>query len=67
MEERRGIRRTLPRRHGTCELCGGHERDLQILFVGDFGGWACAECVGQLRECTVRRYCSTGEETEPGE
>ena len=66
MEERRGVKE-YPRRTGTCEMCGGHGRELRILFVGDFGGWACAECVGQLRECTARRYCSAGEETEPGE
>ena len=52
---------------GTCELCGGHNRELQILAQAEFIGWACAECRRQLFECQVRRYCSTGEETEPGE
>lgn len=56
-----------PRRNGTCELCGGHRRELRILAQVDFIGWACDECRRQLYECQVRRYCGTGEETEPGE
>ena len=54
-------------RHGTCELCGAHDRDLLILAQTDFIGWACEECIRQLWDCQVRRYCSAGEETEPGE
>ena len=53
--------------NGTCELCGGHNQELKILAQMDFIGWACEECRRQLYECQVRRYCSTGEETEPGE
>ena len=56
-----------PHRNGTCELCGGHSRELRVLTVDDFIGWACEECRRQLRESLVRRYCSAGEETEPGE
>lgn len=56
-----------PRRVETCELCGGHRRELRILIQMDFIGWACEECRRQLYECQVRRYCGTGEETEPGE
>ena len=52
---------------GTCELCGGHNRDLRILVIADFFGWACEECRQQLQQCQVRRYCSTGEDTEPSE
>ena len=59
--------KTEPRRVGICELCGGHRRELRILAQVDFIGWACDECRQQLYECQVRRYCSTGEETEPGE
>ena len=55
------------RRKGKCELCGGHGRELMILAQADFFGWACEECIRQLRECQVRRYCSALEETEPGE
>ena len=55
------------KRTGTCELCGGHGRDLRILVQADFIGWACEECVRQLRECQVRRYCGTVEETETEE
>ena len=56
-----------PQSIGTCELCGGHSRELKIMAQMDFIGWACEECRRQLFECQVRRYCSTGEETEPGE
>lgn len=66
MTDRRGSAQ-LPKKRGTCELCGGHDRELMIMAIGDFIGWACAECIAQLRECQVRRYCGCGEETEPGE
>ena len=56
-----------PRRNGRCELCGGHRRELRVLTVGDFIGWACGECRRQIQDSAVRRWCSTGEETEPGE
>ena len=52
---------------GTCEMCGGHNRELRILAIDDFIGWACDECRRQLQECIPRRFCSAGEETEPGE
>lgn len=51
----------------VCELCGEPGRELRMLFIGDFAGWACPECVRQLQDCQVRRFCATGEETEPGE
>ena len=44
-------RRTDPRRKVTCELCGGHGRELRILAQTDFIGWACEECRQQLRDC----------------
>ena len=56
-----------PRRNGTCELCGGHGRELRILALVDFIGWACEECRRQLFDCQLRRFCAAGEETEPGE
>ena len=56
-----------PRRNGTCGLCGGHGRELRVLAVNDFIGWACEECRRQLRICQVRRFTPAGEETEPGE
>lgn len=55
------------KRHGTCELCGGHNRDLRILFVGDFIGWACAECIDQIRDSQVRRFMPACEHSEPAE
>ena len=54
-------------RKGTCELCGAEDQELSVLVIGDFAGRACPECVAELRECQPRRYCSAGEETEPGE
>ena len=56
-----------PIKTGTCELCGGHNRERRILVIADFMGWACAECVRQLRESKPRIYCGTVEHTEPGE
>ena len=56
-----------PRRNGTCELCRGHGRELRILAQVDFIGWACEECRKQLAECQLRRFCSTGEESEPAD
>ena len=56
-----------PKRNGTCELCGGHGRELRILAQADFIGWACEECRRQLAECKARKFCSTGEESEPAE
>ena len=52
---------------GACELCGKKETDLRILFIGDFAGWACAECMKELQDCIPRRFTNGGEETEPGE
>lgn len=54
-------------RRGTCEMCGAADQDLRILFIDDFAGWACPECIRELQECIPRRYCSAWEETEPGE
>ena len=56
-----------PRRNGRCELCGGHGRELRILFVGDFLGWACEICRRQIQDSTVRRWCAAAERTEPCE
>lgn len=67
MNERRGFRRKLPRRQGRCELCAKRDAELQMLMVGDFSGWACAECCSQLRKMGSRKYCGTAEETEPAE
>ena len=48
-------------------MCGGHGRELRLLAIGDFIGWACEECQLQLRESMQRRFVGTNEETEPGE
>ena len=52
---------------GTCEMCGAHNRELHVMFVGDFVGLACLECHRQLQKCQERRYISTGEMTESAE
>ena len=52
---------------GACELCGAADEELRILFVGDFAGLACEACRWELQDCQERRYCATGEETEPSE
>lgn len=54
-------------KEGTCGLCGGHARKLQVLAVADFIGWACEECRRQLQECIQRRFTGSGEHTEPEE
>ena len=38
-----------------------------MLYIGDFAGWACDECINQLRKSQERQYCGTLEHTEPGE
>jgi hypothetical protein len=48
-------------------MCGGHNRDLRILAIDDFIGWACEECRQQLHDCLPRRFCSSGEHSEPSE
>ena len=60
-------RRQDPKKSGTCELCGGHGRELRILAQADFIGWACEDCRRQLAECQVRRYHNAGENTEMAE
>lgn len=56
-----------PGRAGTCQLCGGHGRELKILAIGDFWGWACEQCVREVGESLPRRYLPGGEQTEPSE
>ncbi len=56
-----------PVKTGTCELCGGHNRELRILVLHDFIGWACPQCIDQVGSCIPRRYVSAGEQTEPTE
>ena len=56
-----------PKKHGTCELCGGHNLDLRILIMPEFIGWACGQCVEQVGKCMPRRYIPSAEESEPVE
>ena len=56
-----------PVKTGTCEMCGGHNRQLRMLIVADFIGWACGQCIDQVGMSVPRRYVSAGEQTEPTE
>ena len=46
---------------GKCELCGAHRRELRVLVIDDFFGWACEECRQQLRDSVIGIYCRRGE------
>lgn len=52
---------------GTCELCGGHNRQLRIMVVHDFVGWVCMQCVEQVGKSMLRMYIPASEQTEPVE
>jgi hypothetical protein len=54
-------------RMGTCEMCGGRDRLLCMMFIGDFAGYACAECISQVQQSMQRRYTGTAEHSEPAE
>lgn len=56
-----------PVKTGTCEMCGGHNRELRILILSDYIGWTCKQCIDQIGKSQLRRYISTGEESEPCE
>ena len=50
-----------------CEMCGGMAEELKMLFLNDFAGRVCPECVSELWECQTRLFCGTTEETEQSE
>ena len=53
---------------GTCQLCGKHKcPQLWMLYLGDWCGWTCAECIQQVMDSQERRFVPAGEHTEPGE
>ncbi len=54
-------------KHGTCEMCGKPGQTLWMLFIGDYAGWTCIECIGQVQKSQERRYIATGEQTDPAE
>ena len=56
-----------PVKTGTCELCGGHNRQLRILVLWDYIGWTCPECIDQVSQSQTRRFVAAGEHTEPTE
>lgn len=61
------VSRPPPVKRGTCELCGGHNLELHLVALTGFIGWACRQCIEQIRQCEPRRYVHTGEHTEPCE
>ena len=61
------ISKQSPVKTGTCELCGGHNRELYFSFIADYMGWTCKECIHQIRDSQERRFVPSGEHTEPGE
>lgn len=54
-------------KHGTCEMCGKPDQSLWMLYIGDYVGWTCSECIEQVSKSQQRRYMPAGEHTEPGE
>ena len=52
---------------GTCELCGGHGRELTVLILPDWMGWACRECWEQIQRCYFSQYMASAGHTEPEE
>ncbi len=54
-------------KHGTCELCGKPDQDLQMLYLADWQGRCCDECLRQLMNSQIRKYCPCFEQTEEAE
>ena len=52
---------------GKCQMCGGEDRDRWMLFIGDYAGWTCIECISQVQKSQERRYIAVGEHTESAE
>ena len=52
---------------GTCELCGGHGRELHVLVLPDWIGWSCDECSDEMQKCFLRQIQSAAGHTEPAE
>jgi hypothetical protein len=38
-----------------------------MMFLGDWNGLACPECIQQVMDSQERRFVPAGEHTEPGE
>lgn len=52
---------------GTCELCGGHGRELRVLVLPDWIGWSCDECREQIMKCYMGQIQSAAGHSEPAE
>lgn len=52
---------------GACELCGGHGRELTVLILPDWIGWACDECREQIMKCYMGQIQAAAGQTEPAE
>lgn len=53
---------------GTCQMCGKKQcPHLFMLYLGEWSGWACPECIEQVANSQERRFSKPMEHTEPGE
>lgn len=50
-----------------CELCGKMSEICCMMFLGDWNGLACPECIQQVMDSQERRFVPACEHTEPGE
>lgn len=50
-----------------CQLCGKETTVCFMLFLGDWRGLACPECIDQLGESQDRKYAGFHEQSEPAE
>ena len=50
-----------------CILCGKMNENCSLVFIGNFRGFACPECISQVNDRQQRRFTVSGEMTEPSE
>ena len=48
-----------------CELCGKESQICCMLFLGDWRGLACPECIDQVSDSMHRKFIPACEQTEP--
>ena len=50
-----------------CQLCGKESQICCMLFLGDWHGLACPECIDQVANSQQRKFCRFLEQTESAE
>ena len=50
-----------------CELCGKMSNICCMLFLAEWHGIACPECIQQVADSQERKFCRFLEQTEPAE